>query len=240
VWNDHEASRRSIDVAAAVAALPGLDYVSVSAGDFSSMWGTASNLPDSSFPPALWAEHGRAIKDRSPIPVFLVGRILTPRIAEKLLRSGACDLVAMARELVADPELPTKAATGRRIRPCVGIQSGCWQRVNVGHGIQCAFNPVAGREVEDRTARTAAPQLQRPLRITVVGGGPGGLAAAHEAARAGHHVTVFESREYLGGAVATAARAPHRADLAAAIKYLRHECDDLAVTFLAGTACERS
>ncbi len=36
-----------------------LDYLSVSGGNFSSGWGVATNLPDASFPPALW-QHAAA------------------------------------------------------------------------------------------------------------------------------------------------------------------------------------
>ncbi len=90
-----------------------------------------------------------------PDPVFLVGRILTPQLGEKLLRSGACDLVA-------DPVLLSKSASGRRIRPCVGIQSGCWQRVSVGRDIPYAFNPTAGR------AARAGTTFVSSVRVTAV------------------------------------------------------------------------
>jgi len=39
----------------------------------------------------------------------------------------------------------------------------------------------------------------------------GGLTAAFEAARLGHHVTLFEQEEDTGGNVRYAAKAPHKA-----------------------------
>src|SRR5207244_11068953 len=42
-----------------------------------------------------------------------------------------------------------------------------------------------------------------PVRVTVVGGGLAGLAAAFELVDAGHEVTVLEARPTLGGAVQT-------------------------------------
>jgi DNA-binding LacI/PurR family transcriptional regulator len=42
-----------------------------------------------------------------------------PELAESLLAGGGCDLVGMTRALIADPQLPSKARTGRtaEIRP---------------------------------------------------------------------------------------------------------------------------
>jgi glutamate synthase (NADPH/NADH) small chain len=56
----------------------------------------------------------------------------------------------------------------------------------------------------ERGARkpTAAPK--RSQKVAVVGGGPAGLAAAHELALMGYPVTVFEGAAQLGGAMTTA------------------------------------
>ena len=43
------------------------------------------------------------------------------------------------------------------------------------------------------------PQKRTGKRVAVVGSGPAGLAAAQQLNRAGHHVTVFERDEYIGG-----------------------------------------
>ena len=48
---------------------------------------------------------------------------------------------------------------------------------------------------------TLAPIAKRSERVAVVGGGPGGMAAAFFAARAGASVTLFEKRDALGGVV---------------------------------------
>jgi putative selenate reductase len=59
---------------------------------------------------------------------------------------------------------------------------------------------TAGRGY-DAFLPTLAPRAVRAERIAVVGGGPGGMAAAYFLARGGAKVTIFEKRAALGGIV---------------------------------------
>ncbi|MFV1959960.1 MAG: 2-oxoacid:acceptor oxidoreductase family protein, partial [Planctomycetota bacterium] len=52
-------------------------------------------------------------------------------------------------------------------------------------------------------ARAGGPAAERPRRVAIVGGGPAGLAAAYELARAGHGPTIFEAETSLGGVLRT-------------------------------------
>ncbi len=201
-----------------------LDYVSVSGGNFSSGWGVATNLPDASFPAALWKEAAKKLKSRqSRVPVWLAGRVLNPQLADELITTGYCDAVTMARELVADPDLPEKTVRGEanRVRPCVGIQSGCWQRVADGNPIHCAFNPVAGYEAVEKSKQ--ATHSDNALNVVVVGGGPAGLEAARNAALQGHHVTLYDQRDRLGGQLALIEQVPHRQNLREIIGWFEQE-----------------
>lgn len=213
-----------------------LDYVSVSGGNFSSGWGVATNLPDASFPPALWRNAARKLKQgQTRIPIFLAGRVLTPELANRLISEGYCDVVTMARELVADPDLPNKARSGqdKEIRPCVGIQSGCWQRVADGKPIHCAFNPVAGREADERD--NAAAPIERALSVAVIGAGPAGLEAARSAALFGHKVTLYDRRHALGGQLTLIENVPHRQDLRKIISWFERELKTSGVILRLGT-----
>ena len=49
-----------------------------------------------------------------------------------------------------------------------------------------------------------------PIRLTVIGGGPGGYTAAFAAARAGMSVTLVESGNLGGTCLKTAASPPRR------------------------------
>ena len=140
-------------------------------------------------------------------PVFAVHRVLTPDEAEGILADGAADAVTLVRALIADPEWPTKARTGRsdEIRLCTGCNQGCYGNLTDGLPITCVTNPVTGRE-----ARLGGPlePAARAKRVVVVGGGPGGLEAAWVAAARGHAVTLLERGPELGGKIRLAQQLP--------------------------------
>jgi 2,4-dienoyl-CoA reductase-like NADH-dependent reductase (Old Yellow Enzyme family) len=153
------------------------------------------------------------------IPVVGVGRIVSPAAAEAVLQSGACDLVAMTRASIADPDLVTKAAAGMgdRIRPCVGA-SVCVDRKLAGFpDISCFHNPEVLREIELAPRPTSAKR-----RILVVGAGPAGLKAAEVAARRGHDVFIFDEARTAGGGL-RAVEHTAAAALMASVDYLLAE-----------------
>ena len=157
----------------------------------------------------------RAIVDIT-VPVIGVGRIVSPAAAEAVLQSGSCDLVAMTRAHIADPDIvaKTKASAGDRIRPCVGA-SVCVDRKLAGFtDISCFHNPQVLRESE-LVVRTA----DTPRRILIVGAGPAGLKAAETAALRGHRVSVFDERSAFGGQLRLA-ELTAAAPLVAAVDYL--------------------
>ena len=54
----------------------------------------------------------------------------------------------------------------------------------------------------DKWREVAAPPVEeRPQKIAIVGGGPAGMAAAHDLRRHGYGVTVFEATDKMGGAM---------------------------------------
>jgi len=136
------------------------------------------------------------IKRAVGIPVIAVGRI-DPETAERAIATGQCDFVAMARQLLADPELPRKLAEGRRseVRPCVHCYT-CVGQIFVNEAVKCAVNPACAREDEFPIRRAA-----RPRHVLVVGGGPAGMEAARVAALRGHRVTLVEREQHLGGTI---------------------------------------
>jgi NADPH-dependent 2,4-dienoyl-CoA reductase/sulfur reductase-like enzyme len=161
-----------------------------------------------------------------------VGRINTPRLAEFVIATGKADMVSMGRALNADPDMPNKAAAGRldEIRPCVGCNEGCISAVMNGRAAGCMLNTQAGKETEDFLI-----PVEQAKRVFVAGGGPAGLEAARIAATRGHEVTLFESREKLGGQVNLASVAPFKQEISQVVGYLSREVEKAGVKIELGT-----
>ena len=77
----------------------------------------------------------------------------------------------MARPLLADPDLPRKAAEGREgeINTCIACNQGCLDRVFEGKRATCLVNPLAAYETElrhrmPRDRRSASPWWARDPR----------------------------------------------------------------------------
>jgi 2,4-dienoyl-CoA reductase (NADPH2) len=166
------------------------------------------------------------IKKVVSVPVIIAHRINDPFTAEKILREGMADMVAMFRALLADPELPIKAKEERfdEIRICVACNQGCLDRVFGGQPITCLVNPTVGREAEFRDLKA-----ERRKKVVIVGGGPGGCMAAELLAKKGHEVVLFERTNMLGGQLNIAAKSPLAYEFAEVGKYFMNILPKLGV-----------
>ena len=133
------------------------------------------------------------VKKEISIPVIAVGRML-PETAENALDRNQADFIAMGRELIADPYLVCKLEEGRAedITPCIT----CYECLGFPRKMICSVNPRVG---EEGTYPYPVEKSDKPRKVIVIGGGPGGMEAARIAALRGHEVTLFEKTEALGG-----------------------------------------
>ena len=204
-----------------------LDYFTVTGGTISTYRSRAWNIPSAYYEDGTFVELAGRIKAAVNTPIIVTGRIVTPEHAEEVLKSGAADLVGMTRALIADPDLPSKAGSGRSdsIRVCMGSNEGCIDRLYFGLPIRCVQNPVVGRE---RQWLNLEP-TPTPRHVVVVGGGPAGLESARVAAARGHRVTLLERGTVLGGAIRTAARAAGWENYLRSVTWLEKQVQDLNV-----------
>jgi dimethylglycine catabolism A len=213
---------RSVSPARRLAASGLLDYLSVSGGAGMTPWAQAAVVPGHWWPQGCYAGYAKAMREiTGGLPILYAGRVVRPEMAERLLADGACDLVAMTRAILEDPELPNKAREGRlgEIRHCVGANVCIGRRYGHYQPVACIYNPSAGREREMEPV-TRAPAARR---IVVVGGGPAGLEVARVAAARGHQVILLEASGDLGGHVRLEAAIPHRHELRGIPDYYRRE-----------------
>ncbi|MHB8085646.1 MAG: FAD-dependent oxidoreductase, partial [Dehalococcoidia bacterium] len=207
----------------------GVDIFDVDMGCYDNWW---LPHPPGPMPPGLFLPVAKMVKDyftekdiRSnagkQVPVVGVGKLGYPDLAEHALRSGMCDMVMLARPLLADPEWPNKAYAGqvRDIRPCIGDQEACLNEFLRGGHIQCAVNPHCG--FEDILDSQPAPAA-RPRKIAVVGAGPAGIVCACTAAERGHIVSLFEKLDRIGGELVPGSVPKIKYDVANYLEYLEN------------------
>jgi 2,4-dienoyl-CoA reductase (NADPH2) len=185
-------------------------------------------------PRAAFAFATRALKRAVGIPVMATNRINTPEMAEALLADGTADLVSLARPLLADPDFVAKAAAGRadEIAPCIACNQACLDYIFGAKPATCLVNPRAGREAEDWTARSTR------RRVAVVGSGPAGLAAATEAAAAGHSVTLFEAGVQIGGQLLLAREVPGKGEFDGLLAYFHRRLEVTGVELRLGVRAD--
>jgi 2,4-dienoyl-CoA reductase-like NADH-dependent reductase (Old Yellow Enzyme family)/thioredoxin reductase len=201
----------------------GIDWLHVSAGIYGSMPVT---IPSMYSDHACFVHLAEAIKGSVSIPVIAVGRIKNPELADRIIREGRADMVAMGRAHLADPDLATKAYEGRLsdIRPCIGCCKGCIERALALEEGTCVMNPEVGREY-----LLKKKDMPKSKRILVLGAGPAGLAVARMAALYGHKVIVLEETSHVGGMARLASMPPGRSEIMELVEYYLRELNRLRV-----------
>ena len=225
--------RRELQVyARALQEQAGVDALSINVG-----WHEA-RVPQitTAVPRGAFAYLARAIKDQVSIPVVYGHRVNDPATARDLILNEMCDMVAMGRSLIADPDLPEKARRRREqdIVHCVACAQGCFDNLFKLKSVECLCNPRAGHEGACPTGDKAAA----PKTVMVIGGGPAGMRAALTAAERGHKVCLYEAAERLGGQLFLAAAPPGRREFAVLAEDLARQVMSSAIELHLNTAAD--
>ncbi len=177
------------------------------------------------------------VKKAVSVPVIAVGR-LDPILAEKILREGRADYVALGRCLMADSQAALKVLEGRAedIAPCTACLM-CIDNYFAGRRVVCRVNAALGREGE----YIVKPAVKKK-KVVVVGGGPAGMEAARVSALKGHEVTLYEKEWKLGGSMPIVAliKGLDVEDLVALIRYFRIQLKKRGVTVRLGKAADEA
>jgi 2,4-dienoyl-CoA reductase-like NADH-dependent reductase (Old Yellow Enzyme family)/thioredoxin reductase len=212
----------------------GVDCIDVSAGVQERVF---YNIQPLYSPKAAIFHLAERVREKVTIPVIGVGRINDPLLIERLFAQGKVDMISLARQSLADPDLPNKMREGNydEVRKCIACDMGCSYRHIVQWVADCAINYEVMREAE---YRRLLERPARPKKVAVVGGGPAGLEAARLAARKGHQVTLYEKEAACGGLLNLVSRTPrvYMAELHNIVDWELHQLSNLPVELRLGEA----
>jgi 2,4-dienoyl-CoA reductase-like NADH-dependent reductase (Old Yellow Enzyme family) len=203
-----------------------LDYFSLDIGHSQQQWNLwgPHYLPESYQVPFI-AKVRAAIRNVTVLGT--PGRLHDPAEAERIIASGAMDMVGGVRGFFADAEFPRKGFESRadQIRPCIGL-NGCT------YDGCCVMNPTNFLEAVYGPTKVSRSDVAK--RVVVIGGGPAGMEAARVAAVRGHSVVLLERSATLGGALNIQAQLPTREGVLRAVRWWSSQLESLGVSVVLG------
>ncbi len=178
-------------------------------------------------PRAAFAWVTQKLKGEVSIPLVTTNRINAPEVADQLIADGCCDMVSMARPLLADPFFIQKAQANKadEINTCIGCNQACLDHIFKGQITSCLVNPRACHETE-----LVYRPTEQVKKIAVVGAGPAGLSFSTVAAGRGHNVTLFDASHEIGGQFNIAKTIPGKDEFYETIRYFNKQIELTGVT----------
>ncbi len=166
------------------------------------------------------------IRENTTLPLVVAGRMGRKEKIEKVFNEGLADFIALGRPLIADPSMLRKWHDNKDQEAvlCGYCLQGCFHRVKSGEGLGCNFNPLIGRPEHGPT--------EKPQKVLVAGGGPAGMSAATYLSLRGHHVTLAEKEDRLGGQFRLAWQAPGKENMQESLDSLTRSFERSGVTVL--------
>ena len=213
-----------------------VDWIDITAGSIAHYWGHSVLLGSLYWDQGYMIKYAREVKRLYPQAIVGVpGKIMDPRMAERIVEEGWADIVGLGRPSWADPDYPKKALAGRYedVRQCNSC-GWCYARVYFSSLCTCAVNPVFHREHQ---GWEYLPPVQKPKRILIAGGGVAGMEFARVAQERGHDVVLYEKKDRVGGQTNIASDIPYvdTMDLDHTVTWQRTQLEKLGVEIHLGT-----
>jgi 2,4-dienoyl-CoA reductase-like NADH-dependent reductase (Old Yellow Enzyme family) len=108
-------------------------------------WLSTSSSPPKGTRPGSYAPYAARLKGTVSVPVIAVGHLGAPGVAQRVLDQGQADLIALARQLIADPDAARKVLDGREqeLHDCTECL-GCYASIRKGP-VRCTVNRALHR-----------------------------------------------------------------------------------------------
>ncbi len=208
-----------------------VDFINVSVGTYYNLHLIMASMHT---PSKFVLETTEQINEAVTIPVIAAHQIAFPQMADEILKKGQASAIGFVRQLISDPDAPSKAREGRfkDIRYCIRDNYGCIGRINQSKPLSCIQNPSVGFEKAKSKNKNRAEKYKQ---VMVIGGGPAGLEAARMAKERGHEVVLYEKAQEVGGQVTIIKKRPGRQAMAGIITHLLHVLEGLHVPMVLGT-----
>lgn len=197
-----------------------IDIVNVSAGMHTDTRYFRYWSPNMYMPRMINVKYAAELKKILTCKVTTVAGITNLGNAEKIIANGYADFCAMARPLMADPDMPRKYAMNKpeEVVPC-SLCNYCGKRISSIHTVTCGVNPKLGRENELEDGMVRIARVKKTA--AVVGAGPAGIQAALTLLERGHKVVLFEKELVVGGNLIAAASMELKQNMKDYLSYLQ-------------------
>lgn len=179
----------------------------------------------------------KKIKETCRVIVNVSGAIMNLQEAEKMLADKVADLILIGRSIVADPYMPKKILEGKEddVVPCIRCNN-CYHIATEHFNTCCSVNPRIYRE---NRVPLQLEKTNHPQKVVIIGAGPAGLKVALTAFEKGHHVTIIDKNEKLGGALVQATKGELKKDLAAYLHYLKKQVQKSSIKLILHTTATK-
>ena len=187
-----------------------IDLLHVSSGMLSHPEASQYMIQPTYAPHCHNVHYAERFKKELSIPITTIGSISDMQSADNIIAENKADIIAMARAILADPEIVNKTRRGENseVRPCLRCNA-CTNLTRDSFPVRCAINPVIGRETEYANIELA----RKKKKVIIAGGGPAGMVAALTAAYRGHDVILYEKSDKLGGNLVIASGPSFKEDM---------------------------